>query len=95
MDIHTYLPYLGVSLILWNFLGSLVLDAGSCFTGAEGLIKGTRMPFTVHALRSVVRDTIVFAHNVVVIFFVGRPSSRTCFALDSLLAIPGLLLWLN
>jgi len=93
MDIHTYLPYLGVSLILWNFLGSLVLDAGSCFTGAEGLIKGTRMPFTVHALRSVVRDTIVFAHNVVVIFLLVV-LLHVPVSLYSLLAIPGLLLWL-
>jgi len=92
-NIHTYLPYLGVSLILWGFLGSLVSDAGSCFVGAESLIKGTRMPFTVHALRSVVRDGIVFAHNVIVIFplffFLGVHVS-----FYSLLAIPGLLLWL-
>jgi lipopolysaccharide transport system permease protein len=92
-DIHTYLPYLGVSLILWNFLGSMVADAGTCFTSAEALIKGTRMPFTVHALRSVVRDTIVFGHNIIVIFllfiFLGFHVSLYC-----LLAIPGLLLWL-
>jgi len=92
-NIHTYLPYLGVSLILWNFLGSMVLDAGSCFTGADGLIKGTRMPFTVHALRSVVRDGIVFGHNIIVIFllfiFFSVHVSFYC-----LLAIPGLLLWL-
>jgi lipopolysaccharide transport system permease protein len=92
-DIHTYLPYLGVSLILWNFLGSLVSDAGSCFTGAESLIKGTRMPFTVHALRSVIRDAIVFGHNIIVIFLLFI-FLRVHVSLYSLLAIPGLLLWL-
>lgn len=92
-DIHSYLPYLGVSLILWSFLGSLVLDACSCFTGAEGLIKGTRMPFTVHALRSVIRDVIVFGHNVIVIILL-LIFLRVHISLYILMAIPGLLLWL-
>jgi lipopolysaccharide transport system permease protein len=92
-DIHKYLPYLAVSIILWNFLGSLVGDACTCFTGAEGLIKGTRMPFTVHALRSVFRDVIVFGHNIIVIVavFLCLGVHVTAYAL---FAIPGLLLWL-
>lgn len=92
-DIHSYLPYLATSIILWNYLNLLVADGCTCFTAAESLIKGTRMPFTVHALRSVVRNTIVLAHNVIVIAAVfvimGIPVS-----LYGLLAIPGLMLWL-
>ena len=92
-DIHKYLPYLAVSIILWNFLSSLVGDACACFTGAESLIKGTRMPFTVHALRSVFRDTIVFGHNIIVIVlvFVFLGVHVSAYAL---LAAPGLLVWL-
>jgi len=92
-DIHKYLPYLAVSIILWNFLSSLVSDACACFTGAEGLIKGTRMPLTVHALRSVFRDMIVFGHNIIVIVlvFVFLGVHVTPYVL---LAVPGLLLWL-
>jgi lipopolysaccharide transport system permease protein len=92
-DIHKYLPYLAVSIILWNFLGSLVSDACTCFTGAEGLIKGTRMPFTVHALRSVFRDMIAFGHNIIVIVavFLCLGVHVSAYAL---LAIPGLLLWM-
>jgi lipopolysaccharide transport system permease protein len=92
-DIHSYLPYLATSIILWNYLSILVSDGCTCFTSSESLIKGTRMPFTVHALRSVVRNTIVLAHNVIVIVGVyvimGVPIS-----FYMLWAIPGLMLWL-
>jgi len=92
-DIHSYLPYLATSIILWNYLGTLVSDGCTCFTSSESLIKGTRMPFTVHALRSVVRNTVVLAHNVIVIVGVyvimGVPIS-----FYMLWAIPGLMLWL-
>jgi lipopolysaccharide transport system permease protein len=93
MDIHSYLPYLAASIIIWNYLSMMVSDGCTCFTQSDSLIKGTRMPFTVHALRSVVRNTIVLAHNVIVIIVVfivmGVPIS-----LYTLLAIPGLLLFL-
>ena len=91
-DIHTYLPYLATSIILWNYLSTLISDGCTCFTSSESLIKGTRMPFTVHALRSVIRNTIVLAHNVIVIVGVyvimGVPMS-----FYMLWAVPGLLLW--
>lgn len=93
MDIHSYLPYLAASIIIWNYLSMMVSDGCTCFTQSDSLIKGTRMPFTVHALRSVLRNTIVLAHNVIVIVVVfivmGVPMS-----LYTLLAMPGLLLLL-
>jgi lipopolysaccharide transport system permease protein len=92
-DIHTYLPYLAASLILWNYLSMMVSDGCICFTASESLIKGQRMPFTVHALRSVARSTIILAHNVVVIavVFVVMHTPVTWAVFWSL---PGLLLWL-
>jgi len=93
INIHTYLPYLAASLILWNYLSMMVSDGCTCFTVSEDLIKGMRMPFTVHALRSVARSTIILAHNIVVIvvvFLVMHYPIRW----TALLAIPGLLLWM-
>jgi lipopolysaccharide transport system permease protein len=92
-DIHTYLPYLAASLILWNYLSLLVSDGCTCFTSSEALIKGMRMPFTVHALRSVFRNTIILAHNVVVIavVFIAMHVQVTLYAL---MALPGLAVWL-
>lgn len=92
-DIHTYIPFLAVSLVLWGYLSSLITDGCTCFSGYDTLIKGTRMPFIVHVVRSVIRNTIVLLHNVVVIVAVfmlmGKP-----LTFYSLAAIPGFLLWL-
>jgi lipopolysaccharide transport system permease protein len=92
-DIHTYLPYLAASLILWNYLSMMVSDGCICFTSSEALIKGMRMPFTVHALRSVARSTIILAHNVVVIAIVFVVM-HTPVSWVVLWSLPGLLLWL-
>jgi lipopolysaccharide transport system permease protein len=91
-DIHKYLPYLAVSLILWGFMSTLITEGCVCFTASEGLIKGTRMPFSVHAMRCVLRNIIVLAHNVIVIaaVFLLLGVHVSAYAL---LAIPGLALW--
>ncbi len=91
-DIHTYLPYLTISIVLWGYLNTLITDGCVCFSSSDSLIKGTRMPFTVHAARSVVRNTIVLAHNLVVVVVVfaimGIHESLYSFA-----AIPAFALW--
>jgi lipopolysaccharide transport system permease protein len=70
MDLKSYLPFLAMSLVIWNVLGNLVTDACSTFTQSDGVIRSMRMPFFVHALRVVVRTIISFAHNVPVIVVV-------------------------
>lgn len=91
-NIRIYLPFLCVSMIVWGYLSSLINDGCSCFTASEGLIKGTRMPFMVHAARSVLRDTIVFGHNLIVLVAV-LVLMRVHQSFSSLLVIPGLFLW--
>jgi lipopolysaccharide transport system permease protein len=92
MDLKTYLPFLALSLVMWNAMSGLVTDACTTFTQSEGTIRSVRMPFFVHGLRVVVRSVISFLHNVPVILAV--------FAIFSiwpgttgLLCLPGLFLW--
>lgn len=91
-NIRIYLPFLCVSMIIWGYLSSLINDGCSCFMGAEGLIKGTRMPFMVHAARSVLRDTIVFGHNLIVLVLV-LVIMQVHQSFASLWAAFGFLLW--
>ena len=67
MELHNYLPFLAVSLVLWNTLGTLVGEACTCFLMAEGMIKAMRMPFTLYAGRVLIRNALTLLHNVVVI----------------------------
>ena len=88
MDVVDYLPWLTVSLIVWNVLSTVVSDATTSLTGAEGVIRQMPLPYTVHALRVVMRNLVIAAHNIpligVVFLIFGVPLTWT-----ALLAIPG------
>jgi lipopolysaccharide transport system permease protein len=92
MQLHDYLPYLALSLILWNFLAALVSEGCASFTEAETMIRSIRMPYVLYALRVAVRNVIVLAHNIVVIVGVFL-ILRIAPGATALLALPGLLLW--
>lgn len=92
-DIHQYLPFLALSQVLWFFLATLVGDACTCFTQAEGMIHAVRMPLFLHAVRTVVRNVLVMAHNIVVIVAVDL-IFQVWPGWHGLIAIPGLFVWL-
>lgn len=93
MNLHDYLPFLALSLVLWGFVQTLVSEACTCFTNEEGMIRSMRMPFFLYAGRIVLRNLLVLAHNVIVIAAVFA-----IFAIwpgwVALVAVPGMLLWL-
>jgi lipopolysaccharide transport system permease protein len=93
VDIHNYLPYLTASLLFWNYLNALVTDGCTCFTQSESLIKGTRIPFTVHAMRSVIRNTIVLGHNIIVVIALFLILGIH-LSFYSLWVLPAFVLWL-
>lgn len=68
--IDKYLPFLTVSLVLWNFISTVTSEGATCFTQAEGMIRNMRMPHSLHPARMVLRNLLVFAHNVVVVLVV-------------------------
>jgi ABC-type polysaccharide/polyol phosphate export permease len=64
-DIRQYLPYLAFGMVTWNFLASVASDGPQIFVESQHIINSLKMPFTVHVLRCVVRNAIIFAHNLV------------------------------
>jgi lipopolysaccharide transport system permease protein len=93
MDLHLYLPFLALSIVLWNFVATLVTDSCICFTSAEAMIRSMRMPFTLYGGRVVIRNLLVLGHNVVVVVVVDL-LLRINPGPVALLAIPAFLLWL-
>ncbi len=93
MEIRDYLPFLSLSLVLWAFLSSIVSESCTTFTEAESIIRSVRMPFFVFSIRTLIRNVIVLAHNVIVILIVFG-----IFAVwpnwNWLLILPGLVLWI-
>jgi lipopolysaccharide transport system permease protein len=92
IDVHTYLPFLALSQVLWFFIATLVGEACTCFTQAEGMIRAIRMPLFLHAIRTLIRNLLVLAHNIVVIvvvdiIFLVWPGWH------ALLVLPGFAVW--
>jgi ABC-2 type transport system permease protein len=69
-QISTFLPYLTVGFIVWNFMNGCLIEGTETFIRNEGLIKHLPAPLTVYALRTVWRLTLMFAHNLLVYFVV-------------------------
>ncbi len=93
MELHDYLPFLALSLVLWNVLSAVISDACTCYVAAEGMIRSMRMPHAIQAMRVVVRNLIVLAHNVVVIIIVyAWFNDWPGWAAAA--AIPALLVWI-
>ena len=92
-QIHDFLPFLCVGLLVWNFISSFLTEGGTLFTGAESHIKQIRLPYSVYVYRSSWSKLIIFAHNFVIYlgvlgYFEIWPGAV------ALLAVPGLLLLL-
>jgi ABC-type polysaccharide/polyol phosphate export permease len=94
-ELQEYLPFLCVGFIVWGFISSCANECCTAFTASAGIIKQSKGAFSIHVLRVVWRNFIVFAHTFVIfvpvaIFFGVKPHPAM------LLAIPGLmLLFLN
>lgn len=91
IDVGVYLPWLTVSLILWNILAQAIGDACAAITSAEAVVRQMPLPYSVHALRSVFRNAVIAAHNlplIAVVFIVFGVSPGWI----ALMAIPGLAL---
>jgi lipopolysaccharide transport system permease protein len=63
MDWRAYLPHLVVSLIIWNTFAAMINEATGCFIGAAGVIRQMPLPYTVHAMRVVMRSLTTAAHS--------------------------------
>lgn len=70
-DVKEYLPFLTVGLIVWQFISTTIGDACQSFISAESLIKQVRAPLTVHLLRTLCRNFIIFLHQAVILIVVG------------------------
>jgi lipopolysaccharide transport system permease protein len=59
-----FIPYLAMGIISWSLLSNLLLDGAAAFVGAESLVRSVRLPFSVHILRVLQRNLVIFAHNL-------------------------------
>ncbi|AHH93545.1 ABC transporter permease [Kutzneria viridogrisea] len=79
----TFLPYVTVGFIVWNFVHGCLIEGLDTFIANEGLIKHLPAPLSVYVLRTVWRQTLMFLHNMVIyvivagVFFVSISHAYT------------------
>jgi ABC-type polysaccharide/polyol phosphate export permease len=69
-DTATYLQYVAISFIIWNFISSSINESGATFISAEGFIKQVALPLSVHIFRLLSRNILILAHNALIIVVV-------------------------
>ncbi|GAB20218.1 putative ABC transporter permease protein [Gordonia effusa NBRC 100432] len=92
IDIDTFLPYVTLGLVFWNFIQNSITDGSEVFATNEGLIKQLPAPVSVHVYRIVWRQLIIFAHNIVIfiaIWAIFRPPTGW----TALLIVPAMALF--
>jgi lipopolysaccharide transport system permease protein len=90
-NINDFMPFLCVGLLVWGFVSSTLVEAGSLFVGSESYIKQVRLPFSLYVYRFVWSRLIIFAHNFVIYLGV-LAYFRISPGVVVLEAIPGLLI---
>lgn len=69
LDLRSYLPFLAVGLIVWQFLAGMINEGCETFLREAVVIQQVPIPFSIHAYRSVFRNLIVLAHNLIIVPF--------------------------
>ena len=91
LDLSHYLPHLALGLVIWGLITNILLESCIAFSSYRNLLISTKLPFTVYIMRVIVRNIIIFLHNLVAVIpfliFLNMVPSWSW-----LLAIPGLVL---
>jgi lipopolysaccharide transport system permease protein len=86
-----FIPYLAMGIITWGLISGVLLDGAGAFVEAENLVRSVKLPFSVHILRVLYRNLIIFLHNLLA-FVPFMLYLRIWPKLEWLGAIPGVAL---
>jgi lipopolysaccharide transport system permease protein len=91
-NMQTYFPFLVAGMLAWALLSSTITDLIDTFTLYENMIKQIKLPYSLYVNRVIMRNFIIFFHNIVVIIpvlAIFHEVAKVDF--KTLLLIPGLL----
>jgi ABC-type polysaccharide/polyol phosphate export permease len=67
IPIKSYLPYLALGILIWNFFSGVIAEASNLFIGAADLVRQIKLPVYVYVIRLIWRSFVVFLHNIILI----------------------------
>jgi ABC-type polysaccharide/polyol phosphate export permease len=92
LDRATYLPYFTTGIITWNFISMIINESTKIFLESKPYMENIRLPCIVYMFRLVLRNAIIWAHNLPVYLSIAFLYHMQ-INLYTLLIIPGLLLF--
>ena len=90
-NISQYLPFLGVGMIVWTFINTVITEGCSVFISATGYIKSVPLPLAAHVYRLLARNAITLAHNAILLIVLWL-MFRWPVGLDAAFALLGFLI---
>jgi ABC-type polysaccharide/polyol phosphate export permease len=92
-NMRQYYPYLVAGMLGWSLISTVIMEVTETFTSYENLIKQTKLPYTLHIHRVVMRNLLIFFHNLIVmapIYFIFHDDVSLNF--PSLMLLPNLVI---
>jgi lipopolysaccharide transport system permease protein len=65
--IHELGPFIGMSIIIWNYLSQILIDCTLTFSNQANLYLNQRMNFSVSVYSVIYRNTIMLAHSLIIV----------------------------
>jgi ABC-type polysaccharide/polyol phosphate export permease len=70
MPIAEYLPYLAIGMVGWTLILTLINEGAASFVECSPYLKQISLPYSVFILRILIRNIIIFFHNIIPVFLV-------------------------
>jgi len=90
-SVSEFLPYFAIGQIIWLLLSAQLTDACTMFVQSQSIIKQVSLPLSVHVLRKLWYNIILFLHNFLIIIIVLVIAGNG-FSWEYLLIIPAIIL---
>lgn len=90
-NLADYLPFLAISIIFWGLISTTINDGCLTFIDSEAMIKQLNLPFLTYVIRTVWRNLISLAHNLVLLPFLFLVFWKLP-GIEMIASLPGLLL---
>lgn len=69
-NIRDFFPHVACGMITWGYLSAIIAESCTTFTSYSNIIQNVKLPLISFVLRAFVRNTIIFAHSLVILLIV-------------------------
>ena len=68
--VEDLLPYVAVGIVFWGFISTTMSEGGEAFVSGGAMLRQSALPLPLFILRTVIRNLINLAHQVIIIIAV-------------------------